>query len=227
MPLPRLSYSSSSPPADLARIQTEDAQNKTRWAKAEQERFRETEQGLEAQELETTQTVAEQQEAERERDRTREAREREEQKSRAEMDETRLTQKLVVGVDRTGWTPAAYRARLEEIRLLCRSQQNQRAHQLLQECPPINRGWEWSYLERLCNGDDTAPAVMQTDPGIEPSRILFTPDGHTVVVLNSERIQLWDAAKRSMVRGRDHHGVFRTTPMPKAAQTAFSGSCAF
>jgi WD40 repeat protein/serine/threonine protein kinase len=48
----------------------------------------------------------------------------------------------------------------------------EKADQLLEECPPALRQWEWRYLKRLCHSES-----IRINPGIDVQTLAFSPDG--------------------------------------------------
>ena len=51
-----------------------------------------------------------------------------------------------------------------------------RAQQLLDECPPERRGWEWRYLKRVCHGEI---ATLAGHAGVV-HQAEFSPDGRRI-----------------------------------------------
>lgn len=47
-----------------------------------------------------------------------------------------------------------------------------KARQLLAECPPARRGWEWYYAYRLCHRE-----ILTIDAALHVRRVAFSPDG--------------------------------------------------
>jgi WD40 repeat protein len=86
-----------------------------------------------------------------------------------------------------------------------------RAEQLLDECPPSMRDWEWSYLKNLCRTD------LRTMRGHSHlvSCVAYSPDGKLVASGTGQwangrsgEIIIWDAATgevRATLRGQDGH----------------------
>jgi len=72
-----------------------------------------------------------------------------------------------------------------------------RVNQLLDQCPPRLRGWEWNYLNKLCNDDlvtlrGHVGAVWSAD---------FSPDGRKIVSAGDDAtVRIWDVAT-----GREIH----------------------
>jgi WD40 repeat protein len=56
------------------------------------------------------------------------------------------------------------------------------ARRLLEECPADRRGWDWGYVNRLCN-----PQLMEFPAGVSPqrrdARFALTPDGRRIAFL--------------------------------------------
>jgi WD40 repeat protein len=62
-----------------------------------------------------------------------------------------------------------------------------RTEQLLDDCPPGRRGWEWHYLRRLCHQEE------MTLPSGSAFEVAFDPAGRHVAVTNDQEgnIQVW------------------------------------
>ncbi|MBY0525684.1 MAG: protein kinase [Gemmataceae bacterium] len=66
-----------------------------------------------------------------------------------------------------------------------------RATQLLDECPPGRRGWEWACLQRLCHTD----LLILRGHGAPVSGAVFCRDGSRIVSAGHDRlIKIWDTA---------------------------------
>lgn len=66
-----------------------------------------------------------------------------------------------------------------------------RATQLLAECPPDRRGWEWDCLQRLCHTD----GMVLRGHAAPVSAAVFCLDGQRIVSAAHDRtIRIWDAA---------------------------------
>jgi WD40 repeat protein/serine/threonine protein kinase len=72
-----------------------------------------------------------------------------------------------------------------------------RAEELLNECPPELRGWEWHFLKRQRYGN---PPPLEHSNRVE--RVVFSPDGRQIASgCLDGTIQIWDAATGSVL----HH----------------------
>jgi WD40 repeat protein/serine/threonine protein kinase len=73
----------------------------------------------------------------------------------------------------------------------CRASNFLQAEQFLNECPDVQRHWEWGYLKRLCLED---PKVVSV-PGGNPATAVFSRDGRHVAFLSGKQtIQVWDTS---------------------------------
>jgi WD40 repeat protein/serine/threonine protein kinase len=61
-----------------------------------------------------------------------------------------------------------------------------RARALLAECPPKLRGWEWHYVQRLCE-DCLFQTQVTDDSGIHQLRVTFSPDGRLLAAASQSR----------------------------------------
>lgn len=65
-----------------------------------------------------------------------------------------------------------------------------RASQVLQECPADQRGWEWRYLRRLCNPEESSQHI----PDNFNSTGVFSPDGTRLAVASGANVLMRDPA---------------------------------
>ena len=79
-----------------------------------------------------------------------------------------------------------------------------RARQLLKDCPPDRRHWEWHYVHRLSNPE------LQTLRGHvgRVNSISFNHDGSRIVSGGSDGVRLWECATGAEVAVYEGHGAF-------------------
>jgi WD40 repeat protein len=80
-----------------------------------------------------------------------------------------------------------------------------RVEQLLDECPPGLRGWEWRYLRKQCRGFRASFVHDAGDEGpasFPLVAVAYSPDGWTIASAGGrgESIKLWDAADGRLLR---------------------------
>jgi WD40 repeat protein len=97
------------------------------------------------------------------------------------------------------------------------------ARQLLEECPPELRGWEWSYLRRLCN-----PEVLRL---AGHSCVAYSPDG-TRLAAASQRpggksfcVKVWDAVTgKELLCAGEHAAPIQALAFSRDGTRLASGS---
>jgi WD40 repeat protein len=81
-----------------------------------------------------------------------------------------------------------------------------RVEQLLDDCPPGPRGWEWHYLKRLCHADSL------TLRGVRGGALgaAFSPEGTRLASALDMTVRLWDLTRGEPIRTfQGHNGVVR------------------
>jgi WD40 repeat protein len=76
-----------------------------------------------------------------------------------------------------------------------------RTRQLLDQCPPALRGWEWRYLSRLCNTE------LMSLPGHSDViwSLTYSPDGRRIASASYDHtVKVWDAATGQEIRSLPH-----------------------
>jgi eukaryotic-like serine/threonine-protein kinase len=104
-----------------------------------------------------------------------------------------------------------------------------RVDQLLAQCPPDLRGWEWNYLKRARMG--YLPVVCNA--GTQVVDVAFSPDGRSLVSAQLDgRAVIWDAATGKMRHslkgdGRDVRGVAYSRDGLTVASNSFTETMIF
>jgi WD40 repeat protein/serine/threonine protein kinase len=76
-----------------------------------------------------------------------------------------------------------------------------RAMDLLKECPPELRGWEWDYLMRLCRVE---PVILRH--GTEVHGVAFRPDGaQLAAACGDNTVKVWDVRTGKVIRTLPGH----------------------
>ena len=102
-----------------------------------------------------------------------------------------------------------------------------RAEQVLDECPPGRRGWEWDYLRRACHGEllsGTQPATRHGWWSV--TSVAWSRDGKGLLTGGKDGgVYLWDAASCRPLRRLATHpgGVLAVAWSPDARLVAFAG----
>src|SRR5262249_15628072 len=84
-----------------------------------------------------------------------------------------------------------------------------RARELLENCPPPLREWEWHYLNRLLSGN---PHRTLGGPGsARPMCLAFSSDGHSLACARDDgTVTIWDpSGGRALSTFRAHVGAVR------------------
>jgi len=108
-----------------------------------------------------------------------------EQARQAEVEQGKLTQEALGRAE-----TYLYYHRIGLAERSWRENQVARAIELLAECPEAQRGWEWHYLDRLCN----KARLRLTGHDDEVTGVAYSPDGKLLVTAcKDQRLRLWEA----------------------------------
>jgi WD40 repeat protein len=112
-----------------------------------------------------------------------------------------------------------------------RENQVQRARQMLEDCRPELRGWEWDHVHRLCYGD-----VMTLREGnrVSQNMAAFSPDGSRIAIVSGMGgISEWEASTGKLLRAvayqleeRTMHTAFSMAYSPDGAHILMGGQAA-
>jgi WD40 repeat protein/serine/threonine protein kinase len=81
----------------------------------------------------------------------------------------------------------------------------QRTEELLKDCPPALRGWEWNYLKRQCH-TELLTLSGHTD---SVSCVVFSPDSRRVATAGDDKtIKVWDANTGELIHTLRGHTSF-------------------
>jgi WD40 repeat protein/serine/threonine protein kinase len=79
-----------------------------------------------------------------------------------------------------------------------------RAEQLLNECPPDLRQWEWHYLKRVCRVE---PVVLPDTT--EVNGVAFRPDGEQIATAGRDgTVKVWDLRSGKVIQTLRGHGAY-------------------
>jgi eukaryotic-like serine/threonine-protein kinase len=118
---------------------------------------------------------------------------REQQRTQGALDETTRAKKdLERALEREG--DLLYLCRVGLAQRLWEGHNPARAEQLLDECPPTRRAWEWYHLKGLCH---SALFTFRPDRARLFDGVAFSPDGRLLAAVDvSEGLFVWDLATR-------------------------------
>src|SRR5262249_55406229 len=96
-----------------------------------------------------------------------------------------------------------------------------RAKQLLADCPPELRRWEWHYLDRLCHSE----LLVLQGHRYQVNDVAFSADGRRLVTASADRtIGLWDSTTgQELLRVGTGHEVTGVTLSSDARYLAAVG----
>jgi WD40 repeat protein len=96
----------------------------------------------------------------------------------------------------------AYQYRIAQANAEWEGNNGIRAEQILDECPPELRRWEWYYLKRRCR----QALLSLPGHGGPRHRVAFRPDGRRLAAADGPVIKIWDATTGRMERTLTGHG---------------------
>jgi WD40 repeat protein len=103
----------------------------------------------------------------------------------------------------------------------------ERVERLLEDCPPLLRGWEWSYLKRQCHHElFSIRHGAGRHRSLTVTRVLYSPDGQNLATASKDgTIRLWDASSGRLIRvvGSNANAVFGLAYHPSGTQIASAG----
>jgi eukaryotic-like serine/threonine-protein kinase len=94
-----------------------------------------------------------------------------------------------------------------------------RAEQILDQCPPELRQWEWRYLKQLCR-----PALAP--PTQNPNAVQFAPDGQRLAAPAGDAVVIWDARTGTELTRLRGHRLKAPGGKPEG-DTRYIGAVAF
>ena len=129
-----------------------------------------------------------------------------------------LAEKKAADVARQAEEYGAYVARIGLAAAKIEENAFDRAHAILQECPPALRNWEWGRLNYLCDR-----AVRDVPTGERLEAVAYSPDGKRFATGGwGGAINVWDAENRP-----NHAARRRRSARSRLLTIATSASCVF
>ena len=105
---------------------------------------------------------------------------------------------------RRSWKPASTSTASPWPTASCRADNLGRAQELLDECPPGLRQWEWYYLKRLCRLD---PVILRDKA--EVNSVAFSPDGERLASAGGDgTVKVWNSRTGEVVQTLDANTDF-------------------